>query len=265
MNLTVIITTYNAEKTIGRVLVALKENCPQDARVVVVDDGSTDSTREIIRDKEWPALSLICADKIGRARALNVGVAAAKEGIICINDADDLSLWERFNAAKILFENRTDFGLMFTGAYEVEHLEDCSEYCSGPQIASAQSIHDLKLKEVTVNRLYRGNPFHHSTAAFTKKTWLEVGKYREDLPVCIDYDFYLRVLEKRRVTFVDSKMLIRCIGNTRFYSKFSRINYLKVLLQIRKTYRAALKPNILLRFYDLRLALQLRLLKSTKS
>lgn len=88
MKCSLIIPAYNAEKTISACLEsALNQSLPQDQyEIIVVDDGSTDNTPDIIR--KYPTVRLIQQDNQGPAAARNRGAEQAKAGILVFTDSD---------------------------------------------------------------------------------------------------------------------------------------------------------------------------------
>lgn len=85
--ISVVVAAYNEEDTIGAVLDALGE-LDLDMEVIVVDDGSTDRTGEIIEGRTGPRLTLISKPNGGKGTALRAGFDAATGSIIVIQDAD---------------------------------------------------------------------------------------------------------------------------------------------------------------------------------
>ena len=83
---TVVIPAYNAAATIRLALEALKRQTYPHCQVVVVDDGSTDQTPEIVRD--FPFVEYIRQSNAGPAAARNRGAAAARGKIIFFTDSD---------------------------------------------------------------------------------------------------------------------------------------------------------------------------------
>ncbi|MBN2381979.1 glycosyltransferase [bacterium] len=84
---TIIIPVYNEEKIIGACLDALMAlNFPKEAReIIIVDDGSTDRTREIVQHYE---VTLLSTEHAGPSVARNLGIARANSEYIAVTDAD---------------------------------------------------------------------------------------------------------------------------------------------------------------------------------
>ena len=84
---TVIIPAYNASATIARALEALsRQNCFQPFEVIVVDDGSSDHTADIVRS--FPAVKYIRQENAGPAAARNHGARLALGDFLAFTDAD---------------------------------------------------------------------------------------------------------------------------------------------------------------------------------
>ena len=86
----VLIDTYNHERFIEQAIVSvLEQDFPAcDREIIVVDDGSTDRTPEIVRKFE-PQLRLLRKTNGGQASAFNAGIPECKGEIIAFLDGDD--------------------------------------------------------------------------------------------------------------------------------------------------------------------------------
>src|SRR6185503_6491735 len=82
----VITPVFNGEKTIGRALEALLAQDYSNKEIIVVDDGSTDRTGEIVR--KISGVVYVLQRNAGPASARNAGVRQARGEIICFTDAD---------------------------------------------------------------------------------------------------------------------------------------------------------------------------------
>lgn len=85
MRVSVIIPAFNEEATIGRCLRSLQQQTLKDQEIIVIDDGSTDKTRKIVR--QFP-VKLLKQSHLGPGRARNLGARAARGEILIFVDAD---------------------------------------------------------------------------------------------------------------------------------------------------------------------------------
>ena len=89
MQISVIIPVYNERETITEVIRRVQEQ-PFDMEIMVVDDCSTDGTREILRETEWPEnVHILYHEKNrGKGAAIRTALAAVSKEVIIIQDAD---------------------------------------------------------------------------------------------------------------------------------------------------------------------------------
>jgi glycosyltransferase involved in cell wall biosynthesis len=118
---TVLIDTYNHERFIERAITSvLEQDLPMDdVQILVVDDGSTDRTPELIRCFE-PRVRLLRKPNGGQASAFNLGFAHARGEIIAMLDGDDWWEKERLRLVLEAFRDNPDIGAIGNGLYEVD-------------------------------------------------------------------------------------------------------------------------------------------------
>jgi glycosyltransferase involved in cell wall biosynthesis len=88
VKISVVIPVYNEVETIGRIIDRVLK-CRFEAEVVVVDDGSTDGTREFLKTFEHPRVRCFYhAANRGKGAALRLGFAAAQNPYVIVQDAD---------------------------------------------------------------------------------------------------------------------------------------------------------------------------------
>ncbi len=89
LRLSVIIPCYNERATIAEILRRVRASAPE-AEIIVVDDGSTDGTRDLLRDLDpkLKARVLLHDRNQGKGAAIHTGIAAAGGDVLLIQDAD---------------------------------------------------------------------------------------------------------------------------------------------------------------------------------
>jgi glycosyltransferase involved in cell wall biosynthesis len=90
MKLTVVIPVFNEKNTIDEILRRVQAvDVGIDKEIIIVDDGSTDGTREILQPLASPAIKIILHEKnAGKGGALQTGFSHAKGDVVLIQDAD---------------------------------------------------------------------------------------------------------------------------------------------------------------------------------
>lgn len=119
----VLIDTYNHERFIEQAIVsALEQDFPaSDREILVVDDGSTDRTPEIIRKFE-PHVGLLRKENGGQASAFNAGIPECRGEIIAFLDGDDW--WTPSKLSRVAETMRADSSIGMVGHAIVESFED---------------------------------------------------------------------------------------------------------------------------------------------
>ena len=114
MYISVLITTFNAEKFILEALDSIKNQTYQCYEVVIVDDGSSDNTvnvvRKYIKENNLTNFNVYPIEHIGRAKALVYAVNKAQYNWVAILDADDL--WNKYKL-EIQVEYMLQYKLQF--------------------------------------------------------------------------------------------------------------------------------------------------------
>jgi glycosyltransferase involved in cell wall biosynthesis len=123
-SVTVIIPAYNAERFIGRSINSVLSQTHPVSQIIVIDDGSSDSTRETVSLEYGARVILLEQQNGGPARARNAGLRIATGEYIAFLDADDW--WEPGKLAeqiRVLSQHPTTVG-NYTGLRVVDEAEN---------------------------------------------------------------------------------------------------------------------------------------------
>ena len=109
--ISLVMPAYNCQKTVGRAIKHALRALSKTDELVIVDDGSTDNTNELIRRHSDPRITLLVnSTNLGIAKSLNRGIALARHDYICRADADDVTpLWRFFLQKRIFDFGEDDF------------------------------------------------------------------------------------------------------------------------------------------------------------
>ncbi|MCA9456064.1 MAG: glycosyltransferase family 2 protein [Nitrospira sp.] len=109
--ISVVIPAYNAEVFIGQTIQSVLDQTYPWHEIIVVDDGSTDSTKEALKRFEGRIRYLHQQNK-GPSAARNTGIQSAKGDFICFLDADDLWIPEKLEVQLAFMEANPDIALV---------------------------------------------------------------------------------------------------------------------------------------------------------
>lgn len=180
--ITVLLTVYNGERFLSNTINSLIAQTLDDFRILVIDDGSTDKTLEILSSFDDPRLDVVTQPNKGRAIALNRGLELADTKYVSIIDDDDLAAPKRLEKSIAYLENNPEVDLV-AGGYERQYEESDED----SELAIPPSTHDDVIQSLPFR-----NPFGHSLVTFRKSSVQQLGGYRE-LDSCVDYDLWVRM------------------------------------------------------------------------
>ena len=179
----IIVPVYNGSKYIKIAIESIFEQTYRNYEVIVVDDGSTDNTREILKPYEDRIYYLYQANE-GSASARNLGIKVAKGELIAFLDADDYwSIPEKLTLQVACFNEEPMLGCVNTGWRIVngdnEHIKTVQPWHKAPE---------LNLETWLKRKCVR------TSAMIFRREWLEkVGGFDEELKQSHDVDLILRL------------------------------------------------------------------------
>lgn len=194
--ITVLMTVYNGEKYLKEAINSILNQTYRDYEFLIVNDGSTDSTREIIKSYQDSRIYLVDNEQnIRTPKSLNRGLKMAKGELIARQDADDVSLPERLEKQISFLERNQEIALLGSWYIEIdENGKQLREYklpCENIQI-SWDSIFYC--------------PF--STVVFRKELILNnVGYFDESIKYGEDWEFYSKIARTYKVANIGEYLI----------------------------------------------------------
>lgn len=188
VKVSVIIPVYNSAKTITRTLDSIKDQLLNDWEILIVDNGSTDKTVELVRNyvQDDKRIKLLFSDR-GRSVARNYGIEKASGQYLLFLDADD--------------EISSEMLLKAT-----DYLDSHAKYTAIATSCIIQNDSNGKQQKKKVyypfnNCLYGLNPFRINSVVLRND---DVSGFDTDLRICEDWLFWVENLAGREVKLLSN-------------------------------------------------------------
>ncbi|MDR3606945.1 MAG: glycosyltransferase family 2 protein [Oligoflexia bacterium] len=202
----VIIPVYNGQDYIlDSVQSALNQSLPP-SNVIVVDDGSTDRTREILLEiaKTNEKLVVITKEHGERNAARNAGLAASKSKYVAFLDADDIWLSNKLEKQIAVFHasNDRELGLVYCDYIPVDLSNNPLESYSGFNL-------DRSVKGWALPQLVYGNKVCSSAsgAVVKRECFEKVGFFDESLSYSEDWEMWARIAAQYKLDYSPEKLV----------------------------------------------------------
>lgn len=185
---TVLLPTYNAAKYVESAIQSLRDQTFDSFEILVVDDGSTDGTLDIVESFEDDRIRVIRRDEPagGLPGALNRGLELARGEYVGRQDADDRSLPTRLARQVGVLDDDPSTAMVGTSAHLLDADGDRYETRIVP---TSPTFADLLEK----------NHFVHGSVLFRRDTVLDLGGYDTAVSHAEDYDLWLRLAHETTV------------------------------------------------------------------
>ena len=195
-------SVHNGEKYLREAIESILNQTFTDFEFIIVNDGSTDDSLEIIQSYNDERIKIINNEKnIGLTKSLNKALKAARGEYIARQDADDISLPNRFEEQVKYFEEHPETALLGTNNYFIDE--------KGKIVGKR-----IVLAKPGIKDLFEENHFNHGSTMFKKEVIDKLGGYNELIKYSQDYELWLRIAE-----YYEVRNLIQILYKLRSHDK----------------------------------------------
>jgi glycosyltransferase involved in cell wall biosynthesis len=184
----VLIPTYNRAGVLGRAIESVLTQTFPDFELIVVDDGSTDNTVEVVQGFRDPRVRLVrLATNCGLSRARNEGIRAARGEFVAFLDDDDEWLPRKLalQVARLRESDDPQTSVVYCRSLQTDELTRATVPHHGV-------IHEGDVFDALIRGWFPRSP---SLFMVKRSSLLSVGCFDEALPSASDYDLWLRLAE----------------------------------------------------------------------
>ena len=182
---TVVVTCYNQGRFLPESIGSLLSQTRRPDEILLVDDGSTDDTRDQVR--RFPEVIYIRQDNSGLAAARNTGLRRSRGDLLVFLDADDRLLPQALEAGLKDFAAHPECAFVFGAFRKID--------ATGKPLAERAAMRPLG-KDAYLGLLRNNHICMHATVMFRRSALEAVGGYDISLPACEDYDLYLKIARR---------------------------------------------------------------------
>ena len=207
----VIIPSYNRAATLARAMRSVLNQGYSNLELLIVDDGSTDNTQDIVRSFDDPRVRYLKSEQNeGASGARNRGLVSAKGYFVAFQDSDDEWLADKL---QLQVDAAVAAGVPNVAVFHMKVVygrDDARKYgtgriCCVPRLDPAKHDHDF------VKLSHRENLMSPQTLLFSRSVLEEVGLFDRSLINSVDWDFSLRLVRHAKVVFIEEPLVMTYI------------------------------------------------------
>lgn len=230
VKVSVIIPVYNSEKFIRDAIDSVLNQTYRDFEIIVADDGSTDSTTEILKEYDdkirWKS-----QENKGPASAKNFGISMAKGKYITFLDSDDVFMPDRLEQQVDYLNKHPAVGLVYSDYYQIDEKGETTRLISHSKENAS---------------LIQQNYVPTSGVMCRRECIDTLGAFDENLGSNYDWDMWLRISEKYPIYCIPKPLFkYKVHGGNISLTRPNRLDYerrVKILL-LEKAYERRGKPS----------------------
>ena len=197
--ISVLLSVYNDDENIKKSIDSILSQSYKNIELLVIDDGSTDKTYEILNGIKDSRLKIFRnKDNLGLTKCLNILIKKSQGQILARQDSDDISLPTRLE-------------VQYNTLHKFE-LDACTTraFIKNTKKSIPRFSHLLPVNLVIKYK----NPFIHGTLMVRKNTVLNIGMYDENIKYAQDYKLFLELLKKNyKIKILKSKLYVLNMEN----------------------------------------------------
>jgi len=194
--LSVIMSVFNGEKYVRETVESVLNQSFRDFEFIIVNDGSTDGTLEILRSFRDKRIRIINQENRGLTKSLNRGIGDSEGRYIGRIDCGDIALENKFEVQLNFLEKNKEIYGVGTWANLIDE--------EGNMVGMLK--YPTKYEEIR-KVILRYNPFVHPSLMFKKEVFDEIGLYDESFEFAQDYDLMLRAVSRFKIVNLPQVLL----------------------------------------------------------
>ena len=220
MSISVIIPVFNGEKTIEETINSILNQTFKDIEIIIINDGSTDATLEIIKNISDSRIKIFSYPNAGLSVCRNRGIDRAKGEYISFIDADDLWTPDKLELQWQALQSNPQAAVAYSWT---DYIDESSKFL--------KSGRRIKINGDAFSKLLITNFLENGSNPLIRQEALEIGGFDESLTAAEDKDMWLRLAANYEFACVEKPQILYRTSTTSMSTNLKRqeIASLKVI------------------------------------
>ena len=217
---TVLMPVYNGEKHLNDAVNSILNQTFKNFEFIIINDASTDGTYEILKSFSDPRIRIYTnKNNMGIAKSLNFGIKMSKGEYLARQDSDDTSTPKRLNKQVYFLDTHPDYAIVGSFARVL------NEYSEELRVRK-RPTEDADIRQY----LKTDNCIIHGSVMIRMSSLLNVGLYDESMDKSQDYELWLRLSKKYKLTNIPEFLYLRKINQEKLGIKYIKEQQIFVTL-----------------------------------
>ncbi|NUN64586.1 glycosyltransferase [Pseudanabaena biceps] len=232
--ISVVLITYQHEKYIAEAIQSILDQTFENFELLIVNDGSTDRSDEIIRNFTDSRITYIYQENQGPSAATNKGILASRGKYIALMSGDDVCYHQRL---EVQYQYLSDSGKKIVFSW-VDFIDGDSQPFVGQHFAQSYFNHPNRTQSEILNWFFmKGNYLCAVTALIEKRVLLEAGLFNLSSIQIQDFAMWIKLVKKYDICIIEEQLVKYRILPKAGNLSGNPANSIRIIFELHQIYR----------------------------
>lgn len=221
--ISVLMSAYNADRYISETIESVLNQTYSDFEFIIIDDGSTDRTKEIITGYKDPRILYFYFENAGLSAALNKGLKISKGKYIARIDADDICYPNRFEKQYKFMEDNPSYAVCGSCTDVIDEVGDY-----------IYTYNDIPTTNEEIQKQFEyKNCIVHSSSFYKRENAISIGGYYEPIKQYFeDFMFFYNIIKTGKAYNFSEPLIKYRVAPGSISSRTNNVRYNKLVLDV---------------------------------